>query len=163
MIFHLTDQNLLQNFVINLFKTLTGRKLVTKYLSSECLTKGETLAILALFGNIPLLKYYQLQWLMVDLRLLHIVLLVLLESYLYLWTSYHQCFLKVVLHHEQKLLEVGCFQQWDFFSMSFSFIALILSWLANDLEITSSALLLSSISFHKSVLRYSCSGHWKFL
>ena len=95
MIFHLTDQNLLQNFVINLFKTLTGRKLVTKYLSSECLTKGETLAILALFGNIPLLKYYQLQWLMVDLRLLHIVLLVLLESYLYLWTSYHQCFLKL--------------------------------------------------------------------
>ena len=72
-------------------------------------------------------------------------------------------FFKVVLHHEQKLLEGGCFQQWDFFSMSFSFIALILSWLANDLEITSSALLLSSISFHKSVLRYSCSGHWKFL
>ena len=33
-----------------------------------------------------------------------------------------------------------------FFAMLFSFIALILSWLANDLQITSTAFLLSSIS-----------------
>ena len=35
---------------------LTGRKLVTEYLSSVCLSKGETHEILALAGNIPLLK-----------------------------------------------------------------------------------------------------------
>ena len=33
-----------------------GRKLVTEYLSSVCLSKGETHAILALSGSIPLLK-----------------------------------------------------------------------------------------------------------
>ena len=33
-----------------------GRKLVTEYLSSVCLSKGETHAILALSGNVPLLK-----------------------------------------------------------------------------------------------------------
>ena len=33
-----------------------------------------------------------------------------------------------------------------FFAMLFSFIALILSWLANDLQITSTVFLLSSIS-----------------
>ena len=38
------------------FKRLTGRKLVTEYLSSVCLSKGETHAVLALSGNIPLLK-----------------------------------------------------------------------------------------------------------
>ena len=38
------------------FKVLTGRKLVTEYLSSVCLSKGETHAILALSGNISLLK-----------------------------------------------------------------------------------------------------------
>ena len=39
-----------------MFKTLTGRKLVTEYLSSVCLSKGETHAILGLSGNILLLK-----------------------------------------------------------------------------------------------------------
>ena len=35
---------------------LTGRKLVTEYLSSMCLSKGEVKAILALSGNMPFLK-----------------------------------------------------------------------------------------------------------
>ena len=35
---------------------LTDRKLVTEYLSPVCLSKGERHAILALSGNIPLLK-----------------------------------------------------------------------------------------------------------
>ena len=35
---------------------LTGRKLVTEYLSSVCLSKGEVKAILALSGNMPFLK-----------------------------------------------------------------------------------------------------------
>ena len=42
--------------VENWCKRLTGRKLVTEYLSSVCLSKGETHAVLALSGNIPLLK-----------------------------------------------------------------------------------------------------------
>ena len=38
------------------FKTLTSWKLATEYLSTVCLSKGETHANLALSGNIPLLK-----------------------------------------------------------------------------------------------------------
>ena len=52
---------------------------------------------------------------MVCLRLLQIVLLVLVESYLYL-LIYYQHFLKVVLHHKRKPLEGGCFPLWDSYS-----------------------------------------------
>ena len=38
------------------FKTLTGRKLVTEYLSSVCLSKGLKDVISRSSGNIPLLK-----------------------------------------------------------------------------------------------------------
>ena len=107
-----------------------------EYLSSVCLSKGETQAVLVLSGNIPLLK----------LLLITMVLLVLVEPYLYLWISYYQYFLKVVLHHKRKPLESDCFPL-NFFAMLFSFIALILSWLVNDLQITSTAFLLSSISY----------------
>ena len=51
---------------------------------------------------------------MVCLRLLQIILLVLVKSYLYLWISYYHCFLKDVLHHKRKPLESGCFPLWDF-------------------------------------------------
>ena len=50
---------------------------------------------------------------MVGLR--HFLLLVLVEFYLYLWTSYHQHFLKVNLHHEQTLLKGDRLQLSDFF------------------------------------------------
>ena len=90
---------------------------------------------------------------MVGLRLLQIVLLVFVKSYLYLSTSYHQYVLKVVLHHEQKLLEGSCFQLWEFFLL-FSFIALILSWSTNDLQITcivvSNFLLLCKVGWFSS-------------
>ena len=56
---HLTDQQFFYNFFIifeKVFKMLTGRNLVTEYLSSVCIFKGETHAILALPGSITLLK-----------------------------------------------------------------------------------------------------------
>ena len=111
MMFHLANQNIFYNFFKffeKAFETLTGRKLVTEYLSSVCLSKGETHAVLALSGNIPLLKLL-LNAMANGLRLLQIVLLVLVESYLFLWISYHQYFLKVVLHHKRKPLEGGRF------------------------------------------------------
>ena len=82
---------------------------------------------------------------MVCLILLHIVLLVLVESYLDLWISYYQYFLKVALHYKRKPLESVCLPLWDsllllfILFLLFSFIALILSWLANELQITSTA------------------------
>ena len=36
-----------------MFSTLTGRKIDTEYLLSACLSKGETLATFASFGNFP--------------------------------------------------------------------------------------------------------------
>ena len=47
------------NIFEKVFKTLTGRKLFSDYLSSVRLSKGEMYATLALSWNIPLLK----QWL----------------------------------------------------------------------------------------------------
>ena len=73
---------------------------------------------------------------MVCLRLLQIVLLVLMESYLYLQISYYQYFLKVVLHHNRKPLEGDCLPLCNFL-MLLSFMVLILSWLANELQIIS--------------------------
>ena len=91
-------------------KKLAGRKLVMEYLSSVCLFKGGGMhSILALSGNIPLLKLLLMQWLMVCLRLLQVVLLVLVQSYIYLCISHYQYFLQVVLHHKRKPLEGGCF------------------------------------------------------
>ena len=59
---HLTDRKVLYHFLNifeKVFKTLTGRKLFTDYLSSVRSSKGEMYATLALSWNIPLLK----QWL----------------------------------------------------------------------------------------------------
>ena len=95
------------------FETLTGRKLVTEYLSSVCLSKGETHPILALSGNIPLLKVLLIA-MANGLLKTFAVLLVLFESYLYLWISSYQYFLKIVLHHKRKPLDGGCFLLLDF-------------------------------------------------
>ena len=102
-------------------KKLAGRKLVMEYLSSVCLFKGGMHLILALSGSIPLLKLLLMQWLMVCLRLFQVVLLVLVESYLYLCISHYQYFLQVVLHHKRKPSEGGCFPLWDFFFYVFYF------------------------------------------
>ena len=102
-------------------KKLAGRKLVMEYLSSVCLFKGGMHLILALSGSIPLLKLLLMQWLMVCLRLLQVVLLVLVQSYIYLCISHCQYFLQVVLHHKRKPSEGGCFPLWDFFFYVFYF------------------------------------------
>ena len=102
-------------------KKLAGRKLVMEYLSSVCLFKEGMHSILALSGNIPLLKLLLMQWLMVCLRLLQVVLLVLVQSYIYLCISHCQYFLQVVLHHKRKPSEGGCFPLWDFFFYVFYF------------------------------------------
>ena len=78
-------------------------------------------SILALSGNIPLLKLLLMQWLMVCLRLLQVVLLVLVQSYIYLCISHYQYFLQVVLHHKRKPSEGGCFPLRDFFFYVFYF------------------------------------------
>ena len=78
------------------------------------------------------------------LRLLQIVLLVLVESYICLRISYYQYSLSC------STSQAETFGRWLFpavmFFMLFSVIALILPWLANGLQITSTAFLLSSIS-----------------
>ena len=154
------------------FRTLTGGKLVTEYLSSVSLSKGETHAILALSGNIRLVK-----------PLLIAMANGLLKTF---GDSFISCgwilsipadFLLSVFLTSCSTSKAETFGRWLFpavrlFAMLFSFIILIISWLAKDLQITSTDFLLSLIScslatlvgfFCKSVLQYLCSGHWKFL
>ena len=90
-------------------KTLTGRKLVTESLLSVSISKGETHAILALSGNIPLLKLLLIAVAIGLFKTFADNFINFVESYLYLRISYYQYFLKVVLHHKRKPLEGGCF------------------------------------------------------
>ena len=111
-----------------------------------CLSKGETQAVLALSGNIPLLK---------------LLLIAMANGWLKTFADSFISFggiLSIPVHFLPSIFLKCCstsqaetFRRWLFpavrFSvMLFSFIALTLSWLANDLQITSTAFLLSSIS-----------------
>ena len=117
---HLTDQQFFYNFFIifeKVFKMLTGRNLVTEYLSSVCLFKGETHAILALPGSITLLKLSLIAMANGFLKKIGdgitsfggILPLDFLLS----------IFLKSVLHTSRNL--GGCLQLWAFFLCYFSF------------------------------------------
>ena len=128
------------------FKTLTGRKLVTEYLSSVSLSEGETHAILALSGNIPLLK-------LLLIAITNGLLITFADSFISFVgiLSVPVDFLLSIFLKSCSTSQAETFGRWlfpavRFFAMLFSFIALILSWLANDLQITSTAFLLSSIS-----------------
>ena len=97
------------------FKTLTGRKLITEYLSSVCLSKGEGHTVLALSGSIPLLKLLLIAILMVRLRFLKIV-----------FTCANSLSIPVdFLLSSCSISQVETFGR--FFSILISFIALILS------------------------------------
>ena len=110
---------------------LTGRKLVREYLSSVCLSKGEMHVILALSGNIPLLKL-----------LLIAMENGLLESFADSFISFGGIlsipvdFLLSLCRKSCSTSQAKTFGRWlfpamIFFAMLFSLIALILSWLAN--------------------------------
>ena len=93
---------------------LTGRKLVREYLSSVCLSKGEMHAILALSGNIPLLK-------LLLIAMANGLLKTFADSFIsfggilsILVDFLLSIFLKIVLHHKRKPVEGGCFPPRDF-------------------------------------------------
>ena len=132
MIFHFAGQKVFHHFFINflkrLFKTLTGGKLVTEYLPLMCLSKRKTQAISALSGNIPLLKL-----------LLIAMASGLLKTFADSFVSFGGIlsipvdFLLLIFHKSCSVSQAETFGRWlfptvRFFTMLFSFIALILSW-----------------------------------
>ena len=110
-----------------------------------CLSKGETQAVLALSGNIPLLK-------LLLIAMANGWLKTFADSFisfggiLSIPVDLLSAFLKSCSTSQAETFGRWLFPAVRFFAMLFSFIALILSWLANDLQITSTAFLLSSIS-----------------
>ena len=110
-----------------------------------CLSKGETHAILALSWNIPLLKL-----------LLIAMANGLLKTFANSFVSFGGVlfipvdFLLIIFHKSCSTSQAETFGRWLFplwaFLLLFSFIVLRLSWLANELQTTSTAFLLSSIS-----------------
>ena len=113
------------------FKVLTGRKLVTEYLSSVCLSKGETHAILALSGNIPLLE-------LLLIAMANGLLKTFADSFisfggiLSIPVDLLSAFLKSCSTSQAETFGRWLFPAVRFFAMLFSFIALILSLLANN-------------------------------
>ena len=110
-----------------------------------CLAKGETHAILALSGNIPLLK-------LLLIAMANGLLKTFADSFISFGgiLSIPVDFLLSIFLKSYSTSQAETFGRWLFpsvriFAMLFSFVALILSWLANDLQITSTAFLLSSI------------------
>ena len=115
-------------FFEKVFKTLTGGKLVTEYLPLVCLSKRETQAISALSGNIPLLKL-----------LLIAMASGLLKTFADSFVSFGGIlsipvdFLLLIFLKSCSVSQAETFGRWlfptvRFFTMLFSFIALILSW-----------------------------------
>ena len=103
-----------------------------------CLSKGETHAILALSGNIPLLE-------LLLIAMANGLLKTFADSFisfggiLSIPVDLLSAFLKSCSTSQAETFGRWLFPAVRFFVMLFSFIALILSWLANDLQITSTA------------------------
>ena len=104
-----------------------------------CLSKGETHAILALSGNTPLLK-------LLLIAMANGLPKTFPDSFISFGgiLSIPADFLLSIFLKSCYTLQAETFGRWlfpsvRFFAMLFSFIALILSWLANDLQITSTA------------------------
>ena len=104
-----------------------------------CLSEGETHTILALSGNIPLLK-------LLLIAMANGLLKTFADSFISFGRifSISMDFLLSVFLKSCSTLRAETFGRWLFpavryFVMLFSFIALILSWLANDLKNTSTA------------------------
>ena len=110
------------------------------------LSKGETHSILALSGNISLLKLLLIAMAnglpktFADIFISFGGILSIPVNFLL------SIFLKSCSTSQAETFGRRLFPALRFFAMLFSFIALILSWLGNDSQITSTAFLLSSIS-----------------
>ena len=103
-----------------------------------CLSEGETHTILALSGNIPLLK-------LLLIAMANGLLKTFADSFisfggiLSIPVDLLSAFLKSCSTSQAETFGRWLFPAVRFFVMLFSFIALILSWLANDLKNTSTA------------------------
>ena len=104
-----------------------------------CLSEGETHTILALSGNIPLLK-------LLLIAMANGLLKTFADSFISFggilsmpMDFFLPIFLKSCSTSQAETFGRWLFPAGRFFVMLFSFIALILSWLANDLKNTSTA------------------------